>query len=342
LKSILVFAPNWVGDAVMATPAIRALHQRFPEARLTVGARSPICAMLSGLPFVHDFLPLDAYKGFGASSRFRRTCLARGFDGAVVFPHSFRGAWMARLSGAPRRLGYGRNGRAWLLSDAPPPYQENGRPTPIYMASEYLDLVAQWGCVDDGAGLELHADADEVAIVQARLHPTRPVVALAPGAAFGPSKRWPAERYGAVIDALAAREIDTLLLWGPGEEETRDLVLSHCQAPVISPYDDDKPGIPRLKAAIASARLLIGNDSGPRHIAIAFQKPVICIMGPTSPRYTNSPWEKGALLRVDVDCGPCQKPVCHTDHRCMRQIHIEDVVHAALAHLPAPWGVAPG
>ncbi|HPX42363.1 MAG TPA: glycosyltransferase family 9 protein, partial [Candidatus Hydrogenedentes bacterium] len=99
--------------------------------------------------------------------------------------------------------------------------------------------------------------------------------------------------------------------------------------------DDGRPTINTLKATLALADLLIGNDSGPRHVAIAFKKPVICIMGPTSPRYSTGPYETGEVLRVDVDCGPCQKPECETDFRCMTRIVPGAVVAAALRHLPA-------
>jgi len=121
---------------------------------------------------------------------------------------------------------------------------------------------------------------------------------IAPGAAVGPSKCWPAERYAAVADALheecGAR---CVLLTGPGEEATRDAVRAAARTPLLNPYAG--PGsIAELKAVIASLDLLIGNDSGPRHIAIAFKKPVICVMGPTSPAYTASPWERGRVLRV--------------------------------------------
>jgi heptosyltransferase-2 len=121
-----------------------------------------------------------------------------------------------------------------------------------------------------------------------------------------------------------------VLLTGPGEADTRAAVLKAVKFPLL---EFPGGGIPRLKAVLAEADLLVGNDSGPRHIAIAFGKPVVCVMGPTSPRYTDSPWEKGRVLRVEVDCGPCQKPVCATDHRCMTRISVDAVVEAALPFL---------
>ena len=332
---ILAFVPNWLGDVAMATPALRALARRFPDSPLIAVGRRSACELLHGLPWLHATVPVPARPGPRDMLALRGTLAGRSATLAVVFPHSFRAARLARLTGARTRLGYARNGRAWLLTHKALPHRENGVIVPVYMAAEYLDLVAAAGCEDDGEGLELAADAATLTCLRARLDGDGPLVAVAPGAAFGPSKRWPAERYAAVIDALHNEaRVRVVLLTGPGEEDTRDAVLSAARhAPIIA--DDGRPTINTLKATLALADLLIGNDSGPRHVAIAFKKPVICIMGPTSPRYSTGPYETGEVLRVDVDCGPCQKPECETDFRCMTRIVPGAVVAAALRHLPA-------
>lgn len=334
MSKTLLFAPNWLGDAVMATPAMRAVKRRYPEDPLVVAARPAVRSVLEGLPWIDAFVALENYRGSAGLRRFRSDMKAQDFARAIVLPHSFRAAFMAWLSGARDRLGYGRNGRGCLLSHSVAPYREGGKITPIYMAHEYLDLVKTIGCEDDNQGLELGVGEEDLAALRQRLGGAAPVAAIAPGAAFGPSKRWSPQRYGAVIDGLAARGVASVLLWGPGEEDTRDAVLAACHVAPLSPYDNQQPSIGRLKAAIACSDILIGNDSGPRHVAIAFGKPVVCIMGPTSPRYTDSPWEQGELLRIEVDCGPCQQPICRTDHRCMTGIPIERVLQAALRHLP--------
>lgn len=332
-QKMLAILPNWLGDVAMCTPALRALHQRFPEATFTVAGKEGACQLLEGLPWIDGSYRYPGRMGLGKMLREGRKMAPHARDLCVVFPHSFRAALLARLTGAHQRLGYARGGRSFLLSDTVPPHRENGRITPIYMAKEYLHLIACLGCEDDGEGLELAADPHEVQAVKACLDPERPVVGFAPGAAFGPSKCWPAARYAHVADALTRKyHAQCLLLTGPGEEETREAVLRESKVARFIPFNHNKPTIARLKAAISCCTLFIGNDSGPRHIAIAFKKPVICIMGPTSPRYTDSPWEKGKLLRVDVDCGPCQKPVCATDHRCMTRITPEQVIDAA-----RPW-----
>ncbi|MBI2424682.1 MAG: lipopolysaccharide heptosyltransferase II [Candidatus Hydrogenedentes bacterium] len=331
VRHILVLAPNWLGDAAMCTPALRALHDRFPESAITVAGRAAVCQLLEGLPSVAKVIPIPAKSGPRELARIGRTLAPHARDLCIVFPHSFRAALLARFTGSRQRLAYERGNRGILLTDTVAPHRENRRITPIFMAREYLELLAPLNCYNDFKGLELHAPPEDLAAVRAQLTPGRPTVGFAPGAAFGPSKRWPAERFAAVANELAQRtRAQFLLLTGPGEEDTRNAFLKALTVPVIEPQAS-RPTVARLKAAIACVDLLIGNDSGPRHIAIAFKKPVICIMGPTSPSYTENPQERGEVLRIDVDCGPCQKSHCVTgDHRCMMGVPVERAVTAAL------------
>ena len=331
---IAALVPNWLGDVAMCTPALRALRRRFPDAKLTVAGKGSACGLLAGLDWIDHFEVLPERPGAWAMAGLARRLAPHARDLCVVFPHSIRAAILARFTGARQRLAYARAGRRFLLTNTVPPHKKAGRIAPRYMAFEYLDLLAPLDCADDGAGLELHADAAERAAVRELLQDGGPVVALAPGAAFGPSKCWLPERYAAVADALhEARGARCVLVTGPGEEATRDAVLKAARHPMLD-ANGGQPTLARLKAVLAEADLLVGNDSGPRHIAIAFDTPVICVMGSTSPKYTESPWERGAELRVDVDCGPCQKPVCATDHRCMTEVGVDTVMQAALAHLP--------
>lgn len=328
-RAILVLLPNWLGDAVMCTPALRALKKRYPEATITAAGKAACCAVLEGLPWIDHLLPLPDRPGPLTSLALRGALRALRPDLALVFPHAFRAVWLAWLSGAPRRIGLDRGGRGILLTQSMARHRSDGKLMPRYTALEYLELAALAGAEDDGGGLELAADPAEVTAFMALVAPGRPLVGIAPGAAFGPSKRWLPERFAAVADRLhREHNAQCLLLTGPGEEETRDAVLRAARTPLIE-YHGGTPSIARLKAALASVDLLIGNDSGPRHIAIAFKKPVICIMGSTSPAYTESPWERGEVLRVDVDCGPCQKPHCTTDHCCMTGISAARVAEAA-------------
>ncbi len=333
--SILVHLPNWLGDVVMATPALRALRARYPHAHITWTGRSGCCSVLEGLPHADQIVPLSARPGPLDMLRLARALPARP-DLGIAFPHSARAALALLAVGCRVRLGYDRGGRSKLLTHAVPPHRESGRIAPIYMAREYLDLLAPLGVADDDAGLELHADPALVRELRGRMAPSRPVVGLAPGAAFGISKRWLPERFAEVADRLTQEcGAQCLLFTGPGEEETRNAVRRAAKQPLLDPQEG-APSVARLMAGIAACDLLIGNDSAPRHMAIAFGIPVICVMGPTSPRYTESPWERGEVVRIDVDCGPCQKPTCATDHRCMTGIPASRVYEAARKWLAVP------
>jgi ADP-heptose:LPS heptosyltransferase len=120
-----------------------------------------------------------------------------------------------------------------------------------------------------------------------------------------------------------------VLLTGPGEENLAETIAATARTP-LTRCDDGVPTIDTLKATVSILNLLICNDSGSRHIAVAFRVPTVCIMGPTSPCYSEGPYERGEVIRVDVDCGPCQKPECDTDHRCMTEIQPEQVASSVV------------
>ncbi len=332
-ERILALVPNWLGDAAMCTPALRTLHRRFPKARLAIAGRGLIVDLLKGLPYIHEAFVLPKRPGPLVMARLGWRMRTAARDLAVVFPHSLRAAVQARMSGARRVLGYARNSRAWLLTDKVAPNTRNGRIEPVYMVWEYLDLLAPLGCEYDGFGMELVADPLAVARVKEHLVGEGPFVGIAPGAAFGPSKRWPAERFAAVADRLSETGAQCVLLTGPGEEDTRDAIRKSAKHE-LKCCDEGHPTVDTLKAAVSLMKLLVCNDSGPRHVAIAMGVPAVCVMGPTRPVYSEGPYETGRVLRVDVDCGPCQKPVCATDHRCMTLVSPEAVAEAAMAYLP--------
>lgn len=334
MTHIAAFLPNWIGDVAMCTPALRALAHRFQDGILTVVGRQTACELVRGLPWIRREKVIPSQPNVVQMASIAHELRQCAEDLAVIFPHSFRSALLAWLTRSRRRLGYARDRRKPLLTDPVEPPMENGQVRPIYMADEYLHLVGQLGCKDDGAGLELVADSQTVESVIARLPEDRPLVGIAPGATFGPSKRWPIDRFARVADLLHERAgARSVVLCGPDERDLRETLLAKARTRLVC-CDDGNPTIAMLKATVSQLDLLICNDSGPRHVAVAFGVPTVCIMGPTSPRYSEGPYERGKVLRVDVDCGPCQKPTCVTDHRCMTQILPEHVVEAVLNSLP--------
>ena len=342
VKSVLALAPNWLGDTAMCTPALRALRRKYPDAALTVAANPACCDLLEDLPWIDGLFRLLPKSSLLPLMRQAKLLAPVAKDLTVVFPHSFRSALLAWFIRSRNRVGYARDGRAQLLTNALMPNMEEGRIVPVYMTREYLDLVKALDAEDDGVGLELGLNPAMTALLEPVLAGDGPLVAIAPGAAFGPSKRWMPEGFAAVADALVEQAgARVLLLTGPDEEDTRAAVIGRARSDFID-LPPEAGGISAMKALVARCDLLVCNDSGPRHIAVAFGRPVVCIMGPTSPLYTNGPYEKGVVLRLDLECSPCQKPVCPLEHhRCMRDIAPGQVIEAALTALSSHSGTAP-
>lgn len=333
-RRILVRAPTWVGDAVMATPALRALRAAHPGAEIAVEGRPALAELLRGLPSFDRFLP-DASHGLVSSCMRARRLRAEGFDEAVLLPDSVRaalGPWLARI---PRRVGYARDPlRRALLSEALAPPRANGRRLPVPMTERYLRITRQLGCPDRGSELELALDPDACARCEERLRGLglrsgEAVCAVTPGASFGASKLWPVQHFAAACDGLARRlSLVPVLAPGPGEEAIAARIAALARERVLA-WTGPSPGLGELKALVARSALVLTNDTGPRHIAVALGRPVVVLMGPTDPRHTAQHLGRQRVLREDVACSPCQLKRCPIDHRCMTRLSPARAVAAA-------------
>ena len=351
-----VFLPNWIGDAVMATPALRALRREFLPAEITAIARPYVGDVLAGLDLIDNVLFHDprgtdpARRGW----RFLRRLRKERFDTIVLFPNSLRTAWLARLSGAPRRVGLARDGRRWLLTDALPP---KPRSTPHPVIDEYLRLAAHLGCRRLSRQMELATlPEDERRLAEfwsrqrVRLFSGCPVpasahsadarrtpaeslsyVCLNPGGAYGSAKHWPTDSF-AELAARIVRELGrlVLVLCGPAEREQARQIVQRARDERVVTLADVEPSIGLTKAAVRHSELLITTDSGPRHFAPPFQVPVITLFGPTHIAWSETFYPKAVHLQIDVDCGPCQKRTCPLGHhKCMRGLPVATVFQAA-------------
>ena len=333
--------PNHLGDVVMATPLLRALRRGRPNARIQGLVREELAPVLEGSPWLDELTSHGIYAVRGLLRRtLRRIALGRSLQGAdcvVVLPNSFSAGLLAAATGAPRRVGYRRGGRALLLSDAVDPPLEGGTRVPIAMERYYLDLAVHLGCPDTGTVLELFTDdAAELACDELferhGIDDSRALVCMAPGAGFGPSKLWPLPYVAEVARTLLSEGVQVALVHGPGEEPLADEIEERT-GPGLARLGGDRMDLALLKAVLARAELLICNDAGARHIAAAFQIPALVLMGPTSIRYTNLNLKLTRLLREPVECSPCQLKVCPIDHRCMtrlRPARVLDEVRSAL------------
>jgi len=335
--NLAVFLPNWIGDAVMATPALRALREHFAGARLVGVLKSYVAGVLEGAPWLDELVFLDGRGPW--SHRWPATAWAlrrADIDLAVLFPNSFRSALVARLGGCRRRVGYVRYARGPLLTDRLAPVRDaEGRLTPSPVIDAYNRLAQAAGCPRPSYRLEMFTTRRDEAAAdavweQGRLSDYQEVICLNPGAAFGSAKYWPAEHFARLArDLVEQRGSGVLVLCGPGEREAARRIAELAGHPAVHSLADQPPSLWLTKACVRRCDLLVTTDSGPRHFGIAFDRPVLTLFGPTHVAWTETYHAKSVHLQKKVPCGPCQQRVCPLDHRCMTELTPGEVLAAA-------------
>jgi heptosyltransferase-2 len=307
-RRIIVVAPNWLGDAVMALPAIRDVRRHFADAQLVVTARPSVAMLFRAVPGV------DEIAEPGKS----------GGDVGILLPNSFRSAWELKRAGVPERWGYRSDMRGMLLT------KSIRRPRKkVHFGEYYQHLVQQVGIetgpltprltVPEG---KVRAAADLLA--QYGWTPGQALIAIAPGAAFGHAKRWPPERFAALASMLRAELGAACVLVGRSED--RDGLQPMEGIDLVGQTD-----LLVLMGVLSHCRALVANDSGALHLAAALGVPVTAIYGPTDERYSlplssfESPGDRVRAISHDVFCRPCGLRDCPIDHRCMKRIATRDV-----------------
>ncbi len=329
----LVVAPNWVGDTVLALPVIEALAAS--GRRPVVAARRHLHPLLHLVPAVADVVEKSASDREAIENLRRLGCAE-----AIVLPNSFHSAWLPFRAGIPVRWGYAGNLRSPLLRPAVARPALRGR----HQTEDYRELLEAMGIAppaDWSPRLEPTpelAQRGKALLARARVRKGGgPLIGIFPGAEFGPSKRWPWQRFAMVIRELRNRTpaIRCLILAGPKEvwlavriyEETAKL------HPVVGPDLD----LADLAAALSRLDLLLTNDSGPMHLAAALGVPCLALFGPTDPARTRPQGNRHRVLYTDRWCSPCFQrrcPLLH--HRCLRELEVDQVVDGAARMLDRP------
>ena len=348
-KKILVRSPNWVGDVVMATPAFKCIRRNYSDSHITLLIKGNLRGIIDNSPWFDDIIELVPKVKKNRNEKPSRKVFGKGtneylrliyklrmerFDLGFLFPNSFSSAFMIWLAGVARRVGYKRDTRSFLLTDGIERPAEDGKFKPTYMADYYLTLCAQAGCNIASTRLELFLSGEcedkATALLRKYNIDKKPFILINPGASYGSSKCWSAEGFARTADLLnKVSGYSIVLVCGPGEAKLADDIEDFAEKSLVNLSKESVP-LDLLKALIKKCSLLATVDSGPRHFAVAFKRPVVVLMGPTDPRYTETEYEVGRVIREDVDCSPCHIKTCPTDHRCMVMISPEKVVQACL------------
>jgi len=345
---VLVLAPNWLGDAVMALPALADLRRHFSGSRLVVAARGGVADLLRMAHGIDEVVTIS-WRGSWLSRGPLREDAVRlreaGASVAVLLPNSFASAWLATSAGIAERWGYAADLRTRLLTRAVS--RPHGR---RHQGEYYQHLVRELGCDTGPLAPELrvsdeHRDAARSLLLTHGWDGQSPLVSLAPGAAFGTAKQWLPSRVGTLIETLSVQGATCVLL-GSGADAATTREIRRALSPSAAVRTVDLAGrtsLSALAAVLAESGACVSNDSGAMHVAAAVGTPVVAIFGPTIVEETRPLVAPGGWARVvtsDAWCRPCMLRECPLDHRCMSGITV-DMVRQALAEIPSGF-MSPG
>lgn len=339
-EKIAVIMPSWVGDAVMATPTLKAIAQGLNSSDELIGVMQPaIAEVLRGNSyFSHQIL----YSKRKIRQRFQLAAQLRSRKPSTVLllTNSLWTALVARLSGAKRILGYARDGRGWLLTDSLPALKrDDGRFAPVPAIDYYLQLAQRMGCDARDRRMELTVErqdrelADEL-YERIGFDAQRTTVVINSSGVWGAAKVWPADHVEQLARRLvASHHWQVLLHCGPAEREAADAVAARIAHPRVQSMGRAKSlPLGLTKAVMERASVVVSTDSGPRHIAIALNKPVVGLFGPTDPAWTRTYNVAETEIGLQLACRGCWKKSCPLGHnRCMQDLGVETVYGGVVA-----------
>jgi heptosyltransferase II len=330
---ILIRATNWIGDAIMALPALRAVRAKYPAAQIAIVARPYVGDIYRDQDICDELIPYDRkgeHRGWQGRERLAKELRRRTFDTALLLPNAFDAAWLVWRAGVPQRIGYARDGRSFLLTKAIP-VPKPGE-IPPHEKFYHLELLRRAGWIDtlrDDPQITLQVpDAARQRAAQtldeAGVRPDLLRIAVGAGASYGSAKCWPPDRFAQALNEVVSQTDAEVVLFGtPGEVGVSSAIASELRRPPIDLTG--KTAIAALPALLSECHLFLGNDSGAMHVAAAVGLPVVAVFGPTDPDGTGPVTQRATIVQQKPYCSPCFLRRCPTDHRCMQAVTLEMV-----------------
>jgi len=326
---IVVRAPNWIGDSILAVPATYSLSKNFPHAQIWMAAKEWAKDLFTSHDFIKGVIPLPEANDLKSLRDSVQKIKKFHFDIGVLLTNSFSSALLFYLAKIPERWGYSRDGRGLLLTRGIALKKQEDC---SHQVNYYLDLISGLGLKTSPPKIcfpltqEEKEQAKEM-LLSLNIDLRRPLIILNPGASYGAAKRWHPEKYAELAILLQERKKADILITGSTDEA--ELAESMTSFMTKKPLDlTGKTSLRLFAGLISHTDLFITNDSGPMHIANALKIPVIAIFGPTDPSLTGPFQEPAAVIKKDVPCWPCSYRECPFDHRCMINIDPEEVFEA--------------
>jgi len=329
INRILIRGTNWIGDAIMTLPAIDSVRATYPRAYIAVLAKPWVADIYKYFSDIDEVIiyknKFDTALGVFLLAKILKK---RNFDVAILMQNAVEAAIMALFARIPIRAGYNSDGRGVLLTHSMHRTKEIKK---IHQIDYYLEMVKALGCVS--INKEIHMEtkinrADARTVLDKYIPDEKKlIVGIAPGASYGPAKRWLPERFAAIADKIANdHSCRIILLGGKSDTETTELVQKYATTGLINLAG--KTSLREAIYLISQCRLFISNDSGLMHIAGALNIPTIALFGSTNLVTTAPPGNQSLIIRHEVPCSPCLKEICPTDFSCMKLISVEEVLTA--------------
>jgi lipopolysaccharide heptosyltransferase II len=322
---ILIRSSNWLGDAVMSVPTVRAIKNGRPDAQVTVASPVNIAPMWKLVPEVDAIIPLPRGSLLQVLGLLKRRA---PFDAAILFPNSLRVALESWLSGIPRRVGYRGHWRSLLLNQT---MREPRKPgPPEHHSLRFLQVARECGAETPNAQPPT-PNAQRLPQASNIRHQTSKL-GLCPGAEYGPAKRWLPERFAEVAAKVSAQSSAQWILFGT----KNDMAIGDQIATAIGDHCVNRIGhttLDQLIDELRQCRLVLTNDTGTMHLAALLGVPVVAIFGSTEPRLTGPLGAGHIILRHHVECSPCFLRECPIDFRCMKAVQPQEVADAVLSIL---------
>ncbi|TSA11171.1 MAG: lipopolysaccharide heptosyltransferase II [Deltaproteobacteria bacterium] len=338
IKNILIRSTNWVGDAIMTTPAIQAIRQNFPNAKITILAKPWVKDVFAANHCIDQIIVYDSmhrHRGLRGQVRMAKELAEQGLDLAILLQNAFEAAWLAYLARIPRRAGYNTDARSLLLTHSVPLKKETKK---IHQVYYYLRMLEGLGLETEGElKLFLSPPPDaatwaQKALFEAGVREGDDLIGINPGAAYGPAKRWLPERFVELAGMLTRQADAKVVVFGTNaDRKVGEGALATAPERVINMAG--KTTLGQAMALMACCRVFITNDSGLMHVAAALHVPLVAIFGSTNPVTTGPFSDRVVIVRKDIDCSPCLKAVCPVDFRCMKEIMPEEIFAATLRML---------
>ncbi|HPE85427.1 MAG TPA: lipopolysaccharide heptosyltransferase II [Chlamydiales bacterium] len=324
-QNIIVRMPNWIGDLVMATPILADLKAAYPHAKLTAMCQKPLGELLKKDPHLDEIFSFHKPGSFlrRAEKRSIVQKLRQGkYDLGVLLTNSFSSAWWFWQGRVKQRLGFARDGRSFLLTNPIHTDKKKDR----HLTTIYKELLLPLGIKKSDTPPRLYVDDAEIKQAKetlGQLGITDAFVGINPGAAFGEAKCWRPERFAEVAKDLEEKGYSVVFF---GDAKSKNLIDTICASlPSRVLNLAGQTSLRELMAYLKLCQVLLTNDSGPMHMAVALGTEVVALFGSTSATYTG-PYDLGSVIQKPVKCAPCFKRVCPIDFRCMKQIQSDEVI----------------